>query len=538
MPIVGESVPSTTADASFAELLARLREITDRYPVVARATVVGKALTMSAGAEQRHEILLDRLARLPDEPWEVDEDAPGRTLDELAGQFAALQLEVHVKARKPGCAALAISISDESGVRPLDHVVRHVRVVDEHGEGPDCEVGDFAALQAGLDSTLSTWGAPDADAGLHLFELEMEGPKTAAFYVERGGAHHAWTLNLSLSDHLKDRENLEARIEKARERASHGASHTYGGAGRALADLIFSADPLYSEDPEAAKAAREALRALAAGADTTPTLLARFQGKGSGGRRGPVHFVPLGLLGARGADRELDKPVRVVQPLPKEDYLEKGCIESWVFAVSDELEGPSVPVPPELKESESWLGATFVALKNWLGVGSPEEPDSPGAADALPPVSAMASIGEGLVVAAHYAGGRMRYRHAEEPLQTHKIKREFGSGSLRVLALCGAGAPDPVEQQLLDWLNRSGLDAAVLSLFSLPADFGKAFAIEFALAAERARADDRAATLAELFDEAAAQTSVRLDREMGIGVGDMALELVVVGNQELALCKE
>ena len=52
--------------------------------------------------------------------------------------------------------------------------------------------------------------------------------------------------------------------------------------------------------------------------------------------------MPLDLLGAKGDNPVLEKPIRVVQPLPTEDYLEPGCIASWAFAISDELEGSTV----------------------------------------------------------------------------------------------------------------------------------------------------------------------------------------------------
>jgi hypothetical protein len=177
-------------------------------------------------------------------------------------------------------------------------------------------------------------------------------------------------------------------------------------------------------------------------------------------------------------DPVLEKPIRVVQP-SNTDYLETGCIGSWAFAISDELEGPSVHVPEELKQSRSWLGAPLSALREYFGENDPPK-------------------GEGLVVVAHHTDGRLSYKKDETPFQSQEIARRFGAGSAGILAMCGAGAPTPVQSQLIDHLNKSGLDAAVLSPFAL-ADFGRP--------RHRVRAGRRArtagglqATLAALFD--------------------------------------
>lgn len=263
----------------------------------------------------------------------------------------------------------------------------------------------------------------------------------------------------------------------------------------------------------------DALRSYVAGSPLEPpTLLARLEGV-----HGDDLILPLAILSAPGEDRVLARPIRVVSPLPIEDYGETGCLQNWSVAVSDELEGAEIRVPDDIKSSSFWLGGTFRKLRDFFQ--TKERAD-----------------GEGFVLVAHHDRGRLWYKKNDFPLQTHEMSVEYGQATAAVLAMCKAGSVSSADSFLVRRLNKFGLDAAILSPFSLDANYGKAFAIEFSRLVRKARSQHRAASLGDLLQEALAATAPSMrnhpDPKVRGSVGDMGLELVLVGNPHIRLCKD
>lgn len=500
-------------DRSFRELLrARLARGDRTLQLVARAEAVGGAIALTRGRVQRLEVDLQRL-----DPATVSaEPTPrGLTVDALSSRAAAASLTFGVRPEAAGCGAVAVSIADASGVRPLDQLMVDVEVRDPSQADSTCRRSGVNALRAGLATMLGHEGAPPVDAALHVFE-DFPGDRrtAAAFLIGAGDLHYAWELARPLTEYLSDPKNLEQRIAEARERTLDGVANAYDRAAQELAGAIFSGADRRAQ--READAARAALVEFARNAAQPPTLLARLVDA-----RGDVLFVPLGLLAAPGTQAVLEKPIEVVLPLATEDYGESGCLKHWSLAVSDTLEGGEpVPVPEELKDPGQWLGESLEGLRGYLA-------------------DTASAGGEGLVLAAHHDGGRLRYRQNDFPLQTHEVRRDYGKGTAAaVLAMCRAGGVAPVEHFFIARLNRFGLDAAILSPFSLDALYGKTFAIEFSRAVRQQRG--QTPTLRELFHIAASATRSSLaghaDPRVRGPVGDMHLELILVGNPEIRLC--
>ena len=246
-------------------------------------------------------------------------------------------------------------------------------------------------------------------------------------------------------------------------------------------------------------------------APTPPRFLVRFTDQ-----QGEIVFLPLGLLNAKGPGGYLQKPLHVLLQLPREDYSESGCLKRWSVAVSDKLDDSQVRVPRDLRADGSWLGDSFEELRNYLTAGSPVDR-------------------EGFIVVAHHDNGRLYYQDSDFKLHVNELTRRFGEATVGVLAMCEAGGVNPVDRLLYEKLNRFGLDAAIVSPFSLEADYGKTFAVEFSRVAKRALAQNRSATILELFEEAKKSTAEAM-RNRDDSVGEMGLELILVGNPEIRLC--
>ena len=509
----------TTPDRAILELVRdRIQKGDTSLSIVVRAEAVGDVVSITDGQVQKIDVDLTRLN--PDTPPQLHGAGEQVTIKELSEHTAGTSIQVDLKPETTGCGAVALSISDENGIRPLDHLVHLLQVGQPSEATVDCAPsGVSSALSAGIHNILAPKGAPAVDAAIHVFELlpdTGQPPAAAAFLVGAAEHHFSWELATPLTEYLSDSGNLETRILEARERTFDGAEHAYDQAAWELAGAIFSG----SNPTEQRKAdeARAAFQAFVKHAQNPPRVLARLTDW-----RGNVLFLPLNLLSAPGQRAVLEKPVNVVLPLPVEDFGQSGCLSQWALAVSDTLEGADVTVPDDIKRDASWLGESFDELRNYF-------------------TNTVHVDGEGLIVVAHHASGRLRYGPNDFLLQAQEIKREYGQSTAAVLAMCGAGSVNRVENLLIRRLNDFGLDAAILSPFSLDANYGKVFAIEFSRLVRSASVARQEATLEELFREAISATSATMKNhpnpKVRGSVGDMGLELILVGNPMLHLCKE
>jgi len=373
------------------------------------------------------------------------------------------------------------------------------------------------SLHSGLRTLLTHEGAPKVDAAIHLFTVYSNGnlsSSAAAFIYGVSDKPLSWELSRPAKEYLNDSKNLEKRILEARVRTINGVKHAYDRAAHELASAIFSGRNATEQDR--ADEALNALKSFAKNSLKPPKLLVRATDMFEHDM-----FMPLGLLSAKGEYAVLEKKVNILLPLPIEDYGESGCIDKWVVAVSDALEGAEVTVPEEIRQDKSWLGESFEALRRYL-------------------TKKERSQKEMLLIVAHHSDGQLWYGENDFQLLADQIKRNYGNSTAAVLAMCKAGGVSSGSSHLIRRLNEFGLDAAIISPFPLDANYGKAFAIEFYRAVKEAQTSGRPDTLEQLFNAAVSATATKMENHTNPrvkgSIGDMGLELILVGNQTLRLC--
>lgn len=527
----GENVDVAAASL---ELVNRTREFdTEPMPLDIRIQVLGEGLELVSGRQARVEIATHRLL-----PGEVEgicdpRDYPSildlpdsMTLSQFSQECSAGGFRIRVRASSPGCAVLAISVTEAGRVRPIEHIVRRLTVADAAGRSPTCARSDDLeqSMEAGLETLLGSRGAPPVSAALHIFELEFDNrePASAGFYIESSGDFWAWELGAPIRDYLSDVENLQASLQAAHESLSTRGSLDYGGAAAELAGAIFSG--ANDSDVEIAREALAALKRRVARASTPLTVFSRIVD-----RHGVDHILPLGLLAAGGERAILSNPIYTVAPLPLENYTrEAACIRDWTFAIPTRMDGPSMDTPriDALTTARGWIhreSDSLTLLESYL----------------LPEADAQLPGREGFVLLAHHSGGRIYYtseQSSQERLLAHTITRDFGGDGLAVLAVCNGGAIAPSDSQLVRRLNSFGINTVVVSPFQLNADYGQALAVGFAAAVQSANRTGEARTVIDLFDAAVSHAARSIQDSFGQDIHEMRFELVVAGNHLLRTC--
>lgn len=496
---------STSVDRALdAKLQALIDEGFEQYTIGVRAAAIGTAIEVIAPPVSEVSIDLTRL--LEPEGSEVVALRPGETLDQFSERTSAARIEVGINAVEAGCAAVVISISKLGSPRPLDNLIRVVRVVDEQGVGPECWTeSDGGSFAAGLETLLRHRYAPSVDAALHIVEVVLPDREAAvAFYLQADGVHREWELEGTLTSYLSDKSNLEALIQESRK-----PPFDYRDAANELRGAVYSGR--MPQDEVQAEEAYAQLSELVRKSVQPPVILVRLVDENNS-----LQFIPLSLVGAL-----FERPIEVVFPLPLEDYRDQpACIRHWTLAIPTDMDGPSSGIPrKDLQAADDWWlhgrGDSLNELRRYLSDSSTME-------------------GEGLVLLAHHSGGRIYYRHDDRRLQYYDITRRFGPGSAAVLAICSAGGIREADMKLLRRLNRLGIQSFIMSPFEIHADYGQALAVEFASAVRRAKQSGGGQSIAEILEDAKRRTVSRL-----VDKGDfsgMGLEMIIAGNHTLTLC--
>jgi len=491
------------------------------------------------------DLTLDRL-RGPTEEKALGES---RLLAQLRGDPAAVprlsqklgagSVAVPVSASlTPGCAQVVLSIWDESGLRPLDHIVHNVSVRRAGQPVPSCErialQGDFKSL-IGVLTTRSS----HADAALQLIEVPTNsGTDTIALYVDAARYRRA-LADPTLADRglygwqLERPFSMEALVGQHHELLDlvNGArqSGSYRLAAESLAKKLFTAT---RETETQALAAVSALRAIPP-TKRPPMLMLRA----STARNVPV-YLPFGLLGARDAGL-LSGRITVVHPLPREDYGES-CIDRWILGIPRTLDQVTgVITLPELPARMTRIHA-LDELKGFFGRDSSVlDLFRSGATSASPTASTLAprpGRAEALVLLAHQSEGKLWFTDSGtgERIETTDLRRDFPPGSVAILAACSTANPTGDNQAVLELLNRRGIDAVVASPFPIEASFGVELAKAFVEAGRAAYGAGRTPELRELFDSALDIAAVQLGEQAP--ARDKALEFMILGNHQLRLC--
>src|SRR5262249_49031612 len=299
-------------------------------------------------------------------------------------RVSAGSIRFDIQATQSGCKAIALSVWNGSGNRPLDHLVYEFSVHTPGEKPPDCGIEDHP-LRGGLGTLLESMISGDvnrrieADAGLHIFEIKSYGVTTShAVYMQRemartgkqlpdGGSAdlphrnlnplfvRSWTLPQPLSVFLANPDKLEAHVAKAREKArqlvqvKEKSILAYDDVAQALASAIFNSPTPGDGNPTEALAALDDLTKTSAHRIVLMTRLVSVENR--------TFFLPLGLLSARGNNQVLSRPVTIVQQMANQRVTrEAPCIGSWAFAIPSHLDGvPDKLDLPQVASNAPWF---------------------------------------------------------------------------------------------------------------------------------------------------------------------------------------
>ncbi len=528
-----------------AGLQKKLRETKDKqFFLRIRPILAGGALAFVDPKDATH-LMTVEIDRLRVKTGDTKESAlvrdfrAGRIpLADFAAQTRASdKYEFKVLAKRDGCASIALSIWDESGQFPLDHLVHTVTIGTGPGKGKSCG-DDRTYLQGGLATLLDTSldrgsdASKNIDVALHVFEfLEGDSKRTAAIMVDRSrfqagkpdasGAErgvYAWELQSTLSEYLGSPKLMLQNINQAHDNAEKGVDDAYSAVARELSVKLFSGREDQSKIADAALAALQDTVNRSA----NPTMVIRMYSSGYQ----PI-YLPLGLLAARAPSRILAKPITIIQPLPRERYVSaRKCINPWTFVIPQTLSPTGAIDLPNVVSSQPgeadtrWL-RSLPALETWLSARTVID-------DSAKP--------EGLVLLSHQGDGFLWFEQDKGRIPSEQVNRKFAPGSVAILSACSVGNPAGDNLKILNKLNENGIDAMIVSPFPVRSDYGIRLARNVVSAIRAAHSIAATPTLAEIFKSAANVTAKELSA-VNFKFDEMALEFFILGDHNMQLCK-
>jgi hypothetical protein len=486
---------SVPAAEEFRRALDEFRGNTARFHV--KPVLGGRGLAFLPGESEvrRVDADLTRL-RTPPSGWSRDEP-----LHLLSPRLRAAQVRIEVKAQSEGCAAIGLSIWNATLDRPIDYLVREIRVGGD-ATSPPCGPADPAkALRGSLISLLAIQPDQLADAAIHVFEMPSSAPRSYVVFKVRDGPLLSWRLERLLSEYVT--AGLVDRLRVARS----STNNDYGIVGRALSAVLFPPD-----NSDATNALGH-LSQLVNRSDK-PVVFARLVDV-----TGTNMFLPLGLLRLTSGGL-LGEVVTVTQPLPKSETYTAGshCVGAWTMVLPDDL-GTGVDTS-YLTPVRDPIPNRILRLSDFKSYARAQPTD--------------ASKGEGFLLLAHHADGELWFVHGPDSILSEEISRRYPRGSVAVLSACALGDPAAHrEAPLLAKLNELGIEAAIVSPFEIQGPVGARFAFHFANEVMKARGRGEGADLTSLFRRAVA--AVRGDASVA-QQKNAVYEFVLAGNGGLRLC--
>jgi hypothetical protein len=495
--------------------------------------------------EDTLEVKLDHLCGSPNpKDLKLIEEYRNKRLDlpRLAKAVQGGQIKFSFVPQEPGCAVMGLSIWDETGMVPLDHLVVTLPIAKPNEPPPPCGItGDpRITLTQDTDSLLRIALDRNADnpppvASLSMFEAEVGGDlRTVAILIERNlyentkgrKGLHTWVTEGLLSDYLANQllDQLNVARENLDSESPNRHPYPYAPMARELEIKLFSQ---YQGLENAAKYARDALvRAVNTAKEEFPLVLIRAVNA-----KNHRFIVPLGLLAAKIETPVFKKSMTVITPLPVERYpATRACINTWTLAVPESLENDNSS-PERLVEANNIVDFERIKTEAQLEkyVSSEGNESSP---DALP------TKAEGLILLAHHAPSVIWFQDESKRVSSEQLERRFPTGSVALLAGCSTASPEGDYQKWISKLNEHGIDAMIVSPFPVLTEYATHFALNFGLAAQSARRNNKTPTILELFQEASNATLKKFKAQYGenTAFNEMALEFVVAGDSSLRMC--
>lgn len=433
-----------------------------------------------------------------------------------------------------GCGIIGFSVWDESGKKPLDHLVVRVPV----GDDQYCQTDQgTASFESGFRSLLSTAlgkrnvGDRPIDAGLHFFEAAVTPTQTLSMAVLADGRDenstnvYSWELDVPLSKFFGEDVPLlldEAQTTAIKTNESEDIKKlAYSYLSKQLYKRIF--DDVKTKKRDQAQAAWGVLQELA---QNKGLLVTRFVD-----RNGDILYAPLRLLHAGGDEKALKGDLTIVQALPRERYVSGDrCVKEWSYMLPQKLEKYQEDVLKKAnrkKPASGWLRDIFGFVDNDL-IQYLRPPDGEN--------REPKSKAEGLLTVAHQSHGAFWFDKKARRFRSEDIQRPYPPGSVAVLATCEAAGIDNENRTALTQFNARGVDLIIAAPFQVRVSYGARLAVKLDKLLRKTNADGdpkRDRRLVSLFKEAANQVAADDTRR---AFGDMRYEFLVLGDHELRLC--
>lgn len=510
------------------------------------ATPMGRGVRVLDGLERRF------IRPNVDEPVGRGGRRPAETPADLSRSVTALLLDdfdrtprsmlVSIEANELGCAAIAFSIWNSLRTRLLDYVVKPVTVVGKDGTSP-------GACDRYPELTVQTPDAPNLallksvsdarfDGAFHVFE--RRGPTngfTVVVYADQAsGRTWSWPVPSSLAQmesDLSTQSNNESKL------TSPQAGYLTR-LGNVLKTDLFG--PAQNDDVDEARTALSALRQLAVNAtDERPRILARITNADSQPVFLPLHLLPL----SNDADADpLGLKITVAHEMPAavtsapDRKPKASCIDTWNVVMPHALAmnlldkpAPDATVRPINDDDvsralgplrhQTLISEWTLFLRYLNGDLRSEQP-------------------EGFVLLAHHGDDKISFESPQIkplPATVAAIGREFGTGSLAVLAACSVSymPTEASARGILTHLSTRGLSAAIVSQFLIPPSVGGKLLRELARQVRGAQAAGREARVEELLLNAIAE--LRRGNELDVLARDRLFEFMIVGDDGVKVCK-
>lgn len=491
-----------------------------KITLTVRPILAGSALEWRPDARSEYylEVDVEKLAPPTNEQLErdliewTDHLSGQKKLNDISELFRAAHLSIPMLAKNNGCAHVALSIWDEAGTRPLDHVVHTVSV----GEKDACGIGVQSTVSAGFSTLLETLPNPGypptpAEAALHIFELPGSNisAKAIALFVDatnKPPAVYSWSLETSIGRYVSEPDQLLRMIGEAR------TTKDYSNVAKELQAKIFTA-----VSGSEATHAMAALKRIVDESKTDPVILARITSV-----RGTPVYLPLSLLSSANPPL-LARRINVVHPSPEPSpVLTPTCVKPWTFAVPRTLSQHIGDVVME--PDNSWINdhrqGTLSELRTYFGEPSPS-------------LAKPSLNGEGLLLLAHQANGNLWFGMQTDRVGLTDLKKQFSPGSVAILSACSAANPDGDNDMWINKMSRLGVDTIFASPFPIPLKYGVKFTRRFIHAVRVAQEKNEATTIASLFIKASNDAADDLN---GLSK-DIQYEFVLIGDHDIRLCK-
>jgi hypothetical protein len=508
---------AVSAGSPLLDYLRSLPKTTHSLSLTALPIVVGNGVSIRNQRRRRQTLDVDKLRRTA----QLLATLSSHDLRSIANALNALRLEIDLHTDGPGCALVGFALFDLTVNRSLGFVGIQLPPVPG---GPSCPAAtNSARLNTTLASLITSPGVPKADAT--LFVMDFDGGrvtnKTVVVYEDDTGSLLTWRPLHSLSDYAYSDSDGGLRKDLALAHCQHSPSTSclqedFSSVIANLARVIF-----YDRTAAGQAAADKAyglLSALAARATkgNRPSIMCRFVDAD-----GVTRILPFGLIGLP-SKHMLGEYVNILQALPTERFVQANrCVRKWysllpltLASVNGVYLQPLVPSVPSMVSS-------FADFDKFLGTPAP---------------SPNEDVPEGLLILAHYLPeGELKFDpNGGDGLVAEGIKRDFGTGSVAVIAACGTGSLSPTghDQPLITVLNDHHIDAMIVSPFDINAELGARFVAHLSNRIQSARAGE-AASFLDIFQAALSDT--RRDPLVKQLYQELS-EFVLAGNGAMQVC--